>query len=61
MVEQNQWNRSTNPMASFKKNANLSHFIGRLFSLYLALFLKQIIPIIPISFKDKETNYPNCS
>jgi len=61
MVEQNQWNRSTNPMASFKKNANLSHFICRFFSLYLALFLKQIILIIHISFKDKETNYPNCS
>jgi len=28
---------------------------------YLFLFLKQIIPIIPIAFKDKETNYSNCS
>jgi hypothetical protein len=52
MVEQNQWNRSTNPMASFKKNANLFQFIWRLFSVYLAfffnLFAKQILAFCPL-------------
>ncbi len=39
-------------MASFKKNANLSHFIWRLFSVYLALFFnlfaKHILAFCPL-------------